>query len=92
MKIMKSLAKLVCPSSASIASSSAHSIATGYNGLHEERRLNLAKYSASAKKIMEYQAKIDTIIQDGIIDPEEEARIAAALEPLIEEAKKLVFD
>ncbi len=90
--MLKSIAKLFCPSSKKLADAAANRIATGFNSIDEGKREKLAKYSAYAKRIAEYQAKLDEIVADGKIDADEEARIAAALEPMIEEAKKIVFE
>ena len=90
--MFKKIAKLLCPSSKKIADDAAHSVATGYNGIGDGKRQNIARYSEIAKRIGTYQAKLDAIVADGRIDEAEEARISAALEPLIEDAKKIVFD
>ena len=90
--MLKSIAKFFCPSSRKLADGAASKIATGFNSIDEGKREKLAKYSACAKRIAEYQAKLDEIVADGRIDADEEARIAAALEPMIEEAKKIVFE
>lgn len=90
--MFKKIAKLICPASKKIADDTAHSIATGYNGIGDGKRQKIARYSEIAKRIGTYQAKLDAIVADGHIDEAEEARISAALEPLIEDAKKIVFD
>lgn len=90
--MLKSIAKVLCPSSAKIAESAANSIQVGYNGVSPDKREKLARYSAIARKIGEQQAKLDALVADGKIDDEERDRIAAALEPLIESAKAIVFD
>ena len=92
--MFKKIAKLICPASKKIADDAAHSIATGYNGngIGDGKRQKIARYSEIAKRIGTYQAKLDAIVADGHIDEAEEARISAALEPLIEDAKKIVFD
>lgn len=90
--MLKSIAKFICPSSKKIAESAAHAVATSYNGIGDGKRENIAKYSAAAKKIAEYQAKLDEIVKDGVIDEVEEARIAAALEPMVDAAKEIVFN
>lgn len=90
--MFKKIAKFLCPSSKKIADKAAHSIAAGYNGIGDGSRQKIAKYSEIAKRFGEYQAKLDAIVADGRIDEAEEARISAALEPMIEDAKKIVFD
>ena len=88
----KMIAKIFCPSSKTLAAASARKIAKGYNAIDSAKREKLARYSAYAKKIAYYQGKLDAIVADGKIDADEEARIAAALEPLIEGAKNIVFE
>ena len=90
--MLKKLAALICPSSKKISKDAAHAVATGYNGIGDGKREKIARYSAAAKKIAEYQAKLDEIVKDGRIDEEEEARIAAALEPMVDAAKSIVFN
>lgn len=90
--MLKKIAKLLCPSSRRLADAAANRMANGYNSIDEGNRDRLAKYSACVKRIAYYQDKLNAIVADGRIDAEEEARIAAALEPMIEEAKKIVFD
>ena len=89
--MLKSIAKFFCPSSKKLADGAANRIATGFNSIDADARVKLVRYSACAKCIAVYQAKLDEIVADGRIDADEEARIAAALEPMIEEAKKIVF-
>ena len=89
--MLKTLAKLICPASKKIADDAAHSIAAGYNGIGDGKRQKLAKYSAIATRITACQARIDAIIRDGHIDAAEEAEISALLEPMIDNAKALVF-
>ena len=87
--MLKSIAQLFCPSSRKLADAAASKIATGFNSIDEGKREKLAKYSAYAKRIAEYQAKLDEIVADGKIDADEEARIAAALEPMWNQRKSL---
>ena len=89
--MLKSIAKLICPSSAKIAESAANSIQAGYNGVSPDKREKIAKYTSFAKKSAYYAEKLDALVGDGKIDAEERERIAAALEPLIESAKEIVF-
>lgn len=90
--MLKSIAKMFCPSSAKLAESAAKSIQAGYNGIQTETREKIAKYSALAKRIGEMQSKLDTLLSDNVIDDAERDKIAAALEPLIESAKDIVFN
>lgn len=90
--MLKSLAKLICPSSRSIAESAANSIQAGYNGIAIDKREKIAHYTSIAKKAAQYAERLDALAADGKIDDAERERIAAALEPLIESAKEIVFN
>lgn len=90
--MLKSIAKLICPSSRAIAESAANSIQSGYNGVSPDKREKIAKYSSLAKKAAYYAEKLDALVGDGKIDDAERERIAAALEPMVEAAKSIVFN
>lgn len=90
-KILKKIASLICPASSSLAYAAAEGIATGYNSVEADKRELVAYYSNICKKMAAYQAKIDAIVADGVIDKDEVARIATAIEPLIAQARELVF-
>ena len=89
--MLKSIAKLLCPSSRKIAESAANSIQVGYNGVSPDKRDKIARYTSLAKKAAYYAEKLDALVGDGKIDDAERERIAAALEPMIEAAKEVVF-
>lgn len=89
--MLKSIAKLICPSSRKIAESAANSIQEGYNGVSPDKREKIAKYASLAKKVAYCAEKLDALVGDGKIDDAERERIAAALEPLVESAKSIVF-
>ena len=89
--MLKTIAKLICPSSASIAESAANSIQAGYNGIAVDKREKIAHYASLAKKAASYAEKLDALAADGKIDDAERVKIAAALEPLVEAAKEMVF-
>ena len=89
--MLKSIAKLICPSSRAIAESAANSIQSGYNGIAVDKREKIARYTSLAKKAAYYAEKLDALAADGRIDDAERERIAEVLEPLIESAKEVVF-
>lgn len=90
--MFKSIAKLLCPSSASLADKAAESIQVGYNGIAVDKREKIARYTSLAKKMGYYAEKLDALAGDGRIDDEERERIADVLAPLIESAKNIVFN
>lgn len=90
--MLKSIAKLICPSSRKIAESVANSIQAGYNGITIAKREKIARYTAYANKAAYYAEKLNALAADGKIDDDERERIAEILEPMIEAAKDIVFE
>ena len=89
--MLKSIAKLICPSSRKIAESAANSIQQGYNGIAVDKREKIARYTALARKAAYYAEKLDALAADGKIDDAERDKIANVLEPLVDAAKEMVF-
>ena len=91
LKMLKKLASLILPNSRKLSRTAAEGITVKYNGLPEKQRKRLAYYSKQCRVIEEFHKKIDEIIADGQIDEAETYRIAWALEPMIESARKIIF-
>ena len=89
--MLKSIAKWLCPSSAKIATAAADRIQVGYNGVAVDKRETIARYATVANEIGEYGKTLSQMFTDGRIDDAERAKIAAALEGLIDKAKEIVF-
>ena len=91
-KSMLFFAKKLCPSSKTIAAAAASKAQKGYNGIDKEKRELISRYADKADAFTEQAKKLRQMIADGKIDDLERDQLAEMLEPLIENAKELVFD
>ena len=91
-KSMLFFAKKLCPSSKTIAAAAASKAQKGYNGIDKEKRELISSYAAKADSFNAHAKKLRQMIADGKIDDLERDQLAEMLEPLIENAKELVFD
>lgn len=89
--MLKRVASFLCPSSARLARHASARIAGKYNGLPEDTRMLLARYSSRCRVLEEYHARLDEMISNGSIDECETEELAKMLEPIIESARQLVF-
>ena len=90
-KSMIFFAKKLCPSSKTIAAAAASKAQKGYNGIDKEKRELISRYADKADAFTEQAKKLRQMIADGKIDDLERDQLAEMLEPLIENAKELVF-
>ena len=78
---MKWLIKLFMPKPKALANMTAEAIAKAIN--ESEKTELIAKYDSYAVKLTELQTFIVKLLEDGKIDDEEKAKIAAMLEPIM---------
>ena len=90
-KSMLFFAKKLCPSSKTIAAAAASKAQKGYNGIDKEKRELISRYADKADSFNAHAKKLRQMIADGKIDDLERDQLAEMLEPLIENAKELVF-
>ena len=90
-KSMLFFAKKLCPSSKTIAAAAASKAQKGYNGIDKEKRELISRYADKADSFNAHAKKLRQMITDGKIDDLERDQLAEMLEPLIKNAKELVF-
>lgn len=78
---MKWFIKLFIPKPKALANMTAEAIAKAIN--ESEKTELIAKYDSYAIKLTELQTFIVKLLEDGKIDDEEKAKIAAMLEPIM---------
>ena len=79
--IMRWFIKLFMPKPKALANMTAEAIAKAIN--ESEKTELIAKYDSYAVKLTELQTFIVKLLEDGKIDDEEKAKIAAMLEPIM---------
>ena len=79
---MKWLFKLFIPKPATLANMAAEAIAKAIN--ESDKADLIAKYDSYAVRLTELQTFIVKLLEDGKIDDEEKAKIAAMLTPIME--------
>ena len=78
---MKWLIKLLIPKPKALANIAAEAIAKAIN--ESDKADLIAKYDSYAVRLTELQTFIVNLLEDGKIDDEEKAKIAAMLEPIM---------
>lgn len=88
--MLKSLIKFFIPSDDKLAKTAASKIAGLVNAQNSDREAQIAKIASVVQAFTKYQDMTARILADGKIEPDEEAEIAASIEPAIAYLKGLI--